>query len=243
MIGRLNVGGPSIQAITLTRELDARGYQTVLVRGREGLYEGTMDDLADELRVTPLRVYAMRREFGIHDVVALARTVWLLARVRPTVLHAHAAKAGAVGRLAALLLGPGAPRVRVHTFHGHVLTGYFGRRRSSLFVAVERLLARSTTQLVAASEEVRDELVALVGCACPAAVRDTAPGVRISHSGPASRAVGTFSMPFPQRGAGDRQRVDQIRLARVRAPRHAPAIGWVQTRPTVSRGRSEIAPG
>lgn len=161
MIGRLNVGGPSIQALNLTRSLSERGYETVLVRGLEGVREGTMDHLARELRVTPVRLDSLRREFGIHDLVALARTIALLARSRPAILHTHAAKAGAVGRAAALLLGPIAPPVRVHTFHGHVLMGYFGRRRSWLFVAIERLLARHTTRLVAVSDEVRDDLLAL----------------------------------------------------------------------------------
>ena len=161
IIGRLNVGGPSIQALTLTRWLTPRGYATVLVRGREGASEGTMDQLADELSVVPLRFDSLRREFGVHDLVALIQTVRLLHRVRPAILHTHAAKAGSIGRVAALLLGPAAPPIRVHTFHGHVLTGYFGRRRSALFVAVERLLARGTTRLVAVSDEVRDDLIAL----------------------------------------------------------------------------------
>ena len=161
MIGRLNVGGPAIQALTLTRSLRARSYETVLVRGVEGPQEGTMDHLAVDLGVVPVRFASLRRELGIHDLLALAHTIWLLARTRPAILHTHAAKAGAVGRAAALLLGPAAPRVRVHTFHGHVLTDYFGRRRSSLFVTIERLLARRTTRLVAVSDEVREDLLAL----------------------------------------------------------------------------------
>ena len=120
-----------------------------------------MDHLADELGVVPLRLDSLRRAFGAHDLVALIQTVRLLRQVRPAILHTHAAKAGAIGRVAALLLGPAGPPIRIHTFHGHVLTGYFGQRRSALFVAVERLLARGTTRLVAVSDEVRDDLIAL----------------------------------------------------------------------------------
>lgn len=161
MIGRLNVGGPSIQALTLTQGLAQRGYATVLMRGREGPQEGTMDHLADDLGVVPLRLDSLRRAFGAHDLRALIQTARLLARVRPAILHTHAAKAGAIGRAAALLLGPAGPPIRIHTFHGHVLTGYFGRRRSAAFVGIERILARRTTRLVAVSDEVRDDLIAL----------------------------------------------------------------------------------
>ncbi len=160
-IARLNVGGPSIQAITLTRCLRERSYETVLVRGREGEREGNMDELARELGVLPVTVGSLRRELGFHDLLALARMTWLLARERPQILHTHAAKAGTVARTAALLLGPFGPPVRVHTFHGHVLTGYFGSRRSQIFVAIERFLARHTTRLIAVSDEVRADLVRL----------------------------------------------------------------------------------
>ena len=81
-------------------------------------------------------------------------------RVRPDVVHTHTAKAGAVGRAAALLAGRRRPVV-VHTFHGHVLRGYFGRVGTLVFRAIETVLARATDRLVAVSPEVRDELVAL----------------------------------------------------------------------------------
>jgi glycosyltransferase involved in cell wall biosynthesis/2-polyprenyl-3-methyl-5-hydroxy-6-metoxy-1,4-benzoquinol methylase len=161
MIGRLNVGGRSIQAITLSQRLTERGYDTVLVRGSEGPREGTMDHLAERLGVRPVTIESLRRDFGWHDLAALIRTLWLLARIRPAILHTHAAKGGAIGRLAATLLGPLGPPVRVHTFHGHVLTGYFSRRSSAAFLAIERFLAARTTRLIAVSDEVRDELVDL----------------------------------------------------------------------------------
>ena len=49
----------------------------------------------------------------------------------------------------------------LHTFHGHVLKGYFGPGRTAFFRQVERALARRSDALVAVSPEVRDELVAL----------------------------------------------------------------------------------
>jgi glycosyltransferase involved in cell wall biosynthesis len=161
VIARLNVGGPSIQAITLSRFLEDRGYETRLVRGREGPREGSMDGLAEELGVRPLSLPTLKRNIGLGDVLALAFLVREMRTSKPDILHTHASKAGALGRTAALLAGRGRPRVIVHTFHGHVLTGYFSRTVSALFALVERVLARATTCLIAVSEEVRDDLVRL----------------------------------------------------------------------------------
>jgi len=163
VIARLNIGGPAIQAISLTSRLERLGYMTTLLRGREGPREGSMDDLAAELGVQPRLIGALRRDPGPHDALALAQLVSIMRAQRPDVVHTHAAKAGALGRLAALIAFP-FPKDRpvlVHTFHGHSLSGYFSRRVDAVYRAIERLLARWTDVLIAVSEEVRDELVAL----------------------------------------------------------------------------------
>jgi len=161
VIARLNIGGPAIQAISLTRMLDARGYQTTLVRGSEDQHEGSMDYLADELGVKPVRVASLRRDPGPWDLPALAVITAMMVRRRPQIVHTHAAKAGTIGRMAALLLPARRRPVIVHTFHGHSLSGYFSSRRERAFLAIERFLARHSDRLIAVSEEVRDELLAL----------------------------------------------------------------------------------
>src|SRR5439155_145014 len=82
------------------------------------------------------------------DVVAFWKLWWLCRTARPHIVHTHTAKAGTLGRLAAWLAGV---PVRVHTFHGHVFHGYFGRLKTLWFITVERALARITTQVVAIS--------------------------------------------------------------------------------------------
>lgn len=163
VIARLNIGGPAIQAITLTRLLEPLGYRTRLVRGREGDDEGSMDYLAAELSVSPTLIPTMRRDPGLGDIAALAQLVAILRRDRPRIVHTHAAKGGTLGRAAALLAFPRRSRrpILVHTFHGHSLTGYFDSRTARLFRGIERALARRTDALVAVSAEVRDDLVEL----------------------------------------------------------------------------------
>jgi len=163
IIARLNVGGPAIQAITLTQELERFGYRTRLVRGVEDPAEGNMDYLAHERGVVPTLVSSMRRDPGPGDLAALARLVVLLWRDRPDVVHTHAAKGGTLGRLATLLAFPRrrSRPVLIHTYHGHSLTGYFSGRTAGFYRLVERLLSPHTDVLLAVSREVRDDLVRL----------------------------------------------------------------------------------
>jgi glycosyltransferase involved in cell wall biosynthesis len=161
VIARLNVGGPAIQAITLSRLLNERGYETRLIRGREEPREGSMDALAHEYGVTPIGLPTLKRAIGLADVAAFVFLAREIRAWRPQILHTHTAKAGALGRTAALLAGGRRPPVIVHTFHGHVLTGYFSGPVSAAFTWIERLLARFTTCLISVSEEVRADLIRL----------------------------------------------------------------------------------
>jgi glycosyltransferase involved in cell wall biosynthesis len=175
IIARLNVGGPAIQAITLTKCLEPLGYRTTLVRGREEPEEGNMDYLADELGVVPVLVPSLRRNPGWRDVRALLGLIGVLRRERPEIVHTHAAKAGTLGRVAALAAGgqparhwtravgrrSGRRPILIHTYHGHSLSGYFSPRSAAVYRRIERLLARFTDVLIAVSDEVRDELVSL----------------------------------------------------------------------------------
>ena len=162
MIARLNMGGPALHVAYLTAGLRERGYATTLVAGSLARGEDSMAFVADELGVDVERVEELQREISpLRDVFAMFRLARIIRRVRPQILHTHTAKAGAVGRFAALLAGDARPPIIVHTFHGHVLRGYFGPLRSRMFAGLERVLARSTTCLVAVSPQVRDDLVRL----------------------------------------------------------------------------------
>ena len=162
MIARVNMGGPALHVAYLTAGLRDRGYDTTLVAGSLARGEDSMEFVADELGVEVERLPGLRRDISpVRDVVAVWRLAQVIRRERPAILHTHTAKAGAVGRLAALLAGDAKPPIVVHTFHGHVLRGYFGPLRSFGFRLLERWLARATTALIAVSPEVRDDLVAL----------------------------------------------------------------------------------
>ena len=162
MIARLNVGGPALHVAYLTAGLADRGYETTLVAGTLTRGEKSMASVSLERGVKIETLDDLHREISpLRDIRAMFRLARLIRRERPAILHTHTAKAGAVGRIAALLAGSARPPIIVHTFHGHVLRGYFNPLTTLGFRTLERWLARITTVLVAVSPEVRDDLVRL----------------------------------------------------------------------------------
>lgn len=162
VIARLNMGGPALHVSYLSNGLEDRGYRTTLVAGSLSRGEGSMSFAAEERGVEIVTVRELARELSpLNDAVAVRRLVRLIRRQRPHILHTHTAKAGAIGRAAALLTGRSRPTIVVHTFHGHVLRGYFGPVQSGIYRWIERFLARRSDRLIAVSPEVRDELVEL----------------------------------------------------------------------------------
>lgn len=157
VIARLNVGGPAIHVILLTHGLNPDKFESVLVSGVEAPEEGDMHHLADEKCVKPFIIPNLGRELNPwRDINTLWQLYRLIRRERPDIVHTHTAKAGTVGRVAALLAGV---PVIIHTFHGHVLHGYFGKLKTAFFRGVERFLAARSSKVIAVSEKVRQDLL------------------------------------------------------------------------------------
>ncbi len=154
LITRLNIGGPARHALLLSRELNDE-FPTLLAAGRPSHDEGEMSDPTVAVRHVPL----VRPVRPAVDVRAFSVVRRILAETQPRIVHTHMAKAGLIGRLAAMSVRR-RPRI-VHTYHGHVLSGYFSRPVERTFLELERWLARGTDVLVAVSEEVRDSLLDL----------------------------------------------------------------------------------
>lgn len=156
IINRFNLGGPTHNAAYLTRYLPGE-YETLLVGGdREMSEEGSQHILRD-LGVVPMVLPELQREVAPwRDRGAYTRIKKLIREFRPDIVHTHAAKAGAVGRMAAADAGV---KAIVHTFHGHVFHSYFGPVRTALYKNIERFLAKRSSRIVAISEKQKSELV------------------------------------------------------------------------------------
>jgi glycosyltransferase involved in cell wall biosynthesis len=166
---RLNVGGIARHVTWLTKGLDAFGYRTLLVAGTVPTGEADMQGFVKEQGVEPLILPEMSREISPRDVVAVWKLYRLMLKNRPTIVHTHAAKAGAVGRVAAWFyrwLTPGTligrPRFCrvVHTYHGHIFHSYYGRLQTWVFLTIERWLAQlATHRIITISPAQHDEIL------------------------------------------------------------------------------------
>jgi len=159
IIARMNVGGPAVQVSGLMRGFDAQVFDQELVTGY------CADDEADYLEkvatdVKAIRIDGLGRSIKPRaDLTALFAIIREIRRFKPDVIHTHTAKAGVVGRVASILSGH--KSVRVHTFHGHLLNGYFGSGKTKLVILVEKFLALFTDQLLAVGAKVKDDLLAV----------------------------------------------------------------------------------
>ena len=169
VIARMNVGGP---AALLVQLLDGLPDQ-VLLTGQ--VQEGEADHLSLRAPHTPFtHVPGLGRSVRLgDDARALAFLVRELRRQRPDIVHTHTAKAGVLGRSAARIAR--VPRI-VHTFHGHLLHGYFSAAVTRAVVQTERVLARTTDRIVAVGENVRNELLT-AGIGSPSQYVVIPPGV------------------------------------------------------------------
>jgi glycosyltransferase involved in cell wall biosynthesis len=157
VIARMNVGGPALQAATLMRGLDTELFDQRLYAGVVEPGEADYVDLRAS-DISPHRLPTLGRSVRpADDARAIGALVAEMRRFRPHIVHTHTAKAGLLGRTAAALTRVPA---RVHTYHGHLLHGYFSPAKTRMVVATERVSARLTDRLVAVGARVRDELVA-----------------------------------------------------------------------------------
>jgi glycosyltransferase involved in cell wall biosynthesis len=175
IIARTNVGGATQQAATLLSRLSADRFEQRLYAG--SLAAGEADFL--ELRAPDVPVYRVpslsRRVRLGDDVRALGFIVSEMRKFRPHIVHTHTAKAGVTGRLAAMMTHV---PVRVHTFHGHLLHGYFSGAATRGVVMMESALARHTDRLIAEGAQVRDDLLA-AGVGRPAQYVVVEPGTSL----------------------------------------------------------------
>jgi glycosyltransferase involved in cell wall biosynthesis len=157
VIARMNVGGPAVLVADLVRNLDPQRFSTVLVTGycdeKESDY---LDEVAQD--VLAIRIPGLGRSVSpLKDLTAFFLLIKQIRKFKPDVIHTHTAKAGVLGRLAGLLARPQAKRV--HTFHGHLLHGYFSSGKTRFVIGLEKFLGLITHRFIAIGNAVKNDLV------------------------------------------------------------------------------------
>jgi glycosyltransferase involved in cell wall biosynthesis len=175
IIARLNVGGPALMAAVLSEMLDPGRFDQRILAGSIGEGEGDYASMrAPNMPVLKVRGLG-RAPRPADDLRALVGLITLIRRFRPHIVHTHTAKAGVLGRLAAWSCGVPAT---VHSYHGHLLHGYFSPAGRAAVIGVERVLARPTSRLVAVGDRTRTDLLA-AGIGRPDQFAVVPPGTRL----------------------------------------------------------------
>ncbi len=155
IINRLNLGGPTFNVALLTKYLPAE-YETLLIAGAKQRSEESSDFIVRELGLNYVLIKGMKRSINpFQDLFTYFKLRRIIREFKPDIVHTHAAKAGTLGRLAAL--HERVPVV-VHTFHGHVFHSYFKKWKTRIFINIERYLARKSSGIIAISEKQKLEL-------------------------------------------------------------------------------------
>ena len=157
IIARMNVGGPAVQISGLMRGLSSTEFDHRLYTGFCAADEADyIDTVAKDIDAT--RIEGFGRRVSLRgDLRAILSLIKEIRRFKPHIIHTHTAKAGFLGRVASILSFHYS--IRIHTFHGHLLNGYFGSFKRILIVLAERILAIYTHQLLAVGDKVRQDLL------------------------------------------------------------------------------------
>lgn len=155
ILNRLAIGGPLLNASYLTKYM-APEFETMLVVGEKESHEKDASFVTDELGIQPVFIPEMGRSINpLKDFMAYKKMKKLIADFKPDIVHSHAAKPGAIGRMAARAMNV---PVIVHTYHGHVFHSYFHPFKTKLFINIERKLGKKTDAIVAISQQQKNEL-------------------------------------------------------------------------------------
>jgi len=178
IIARMNVGGPAVQVSGLMRGFNEAEFDQRLFTGYCATDEADyLDIVATDIRA--IRIDGFGRRVSLAgDLKAFLSLVVAIRDFKPHVIHTHTAKAGFLGRIASILSLQ--PSIRIHTFHGHLLNGYFGRFKRTLVVIAEKFLALFTHQLLAVGDKVRQDLLK-AGIGSTHKFRIMPPGLELGH--------------------------------------------------------------
>ena len=155
IINRFNLGGPTFNVTYLSKYMSDE-YETMLIGGEKEDSEDSSIFILENLGLKPVLIPEMKRSINpINDLKAYYKIKKIIKDFKPDIVHTHAAKSGALGRLAAYNCNV---PVIVNTFHGHVFHSYFGKTKTLFYKTIERWLAKKSTKIIAISEIQKEEL-------------------------------------------------------------------------------------
>ena len=159
IITRLNTGGPAVFLDYLTQSMSELNYENMIAYG---FCESNESDYTEshKFKAKLIKVNSLHRSLNpIDDIKTFFLLRKTIKQIKPDVVNTHTSKAGVLGRLAAKSVDKNLPVV--HTFHGHLIYGYFARYKSFVFTIIEKIMAKFTNSAVAVTGETKSSLTAL----------------------------------------------------------------------------------
>lgn len=150
IITRFIPGGADENTLYTIRGLDKTRFQVDLMVGGESDvgFVGLAQPDAKIIWLPEL----VRDIAPVQDLAALAKMVRVIRKGNYDLVHTHTAKAGFLGRLAAILAR--CPLI-VHSLHGITFHQHLPAPARRLYLQLERLVGRYTRQFIAVGDEIR----------------------------------------------------------------------------------------
>jgi len=157
VVTRMNTGGVAVLIAELFKGYDRNTFDFTLIAGTCQANEENYIE-ARGLNLGEVSIASMSRPLNpLKDFMALIGILRVLYRLKPDIVHTHTSKAGLLGRIAAKIACPRAKVV--HTFHGHLLEGYFSKLKTLFLIFTEKYLAHISDLLLSMGNFVKNELL------------------------------------------------------------------------------------
>ena len=193
IISRMNIGGPAVLLADLISRLPAEEFTHTLITGvcEENEVDYLLSNPLDSEVIYLSNI--QRSLIPFNDIKSFFQLIFTLRQIKPEIVHTHTSKAGVLGRTATRIACPKAKII--HTYHGHLLYGYFSKWKVSLLVNLEKSLAKISDALVAVTHEVMQDLKE-VGIGTSSKWRVIHPGVRFHNTQQLTKEHGSKSGDF-----------------------------------------------
>ena len=156
IITRMNTGGPAVFLDHLTKSMAELGTKSIIAYG---YCESNETDYTDthQLSAELIKVKSLHRSLSpLDDIKSFFHIRKIIKAQRPDLVNTHTSKAGVLARVATKSVSRKTPVV--HTFHGHLIYGYFSRYKSIIFTLIEKMMSRYTDTAIAVTAETKSSL-------------------------------------------------------------------------------------
>jgi glycosyltransferase involved in cell wall biosynthesis len=156
IITRMNTGGPAVFLDHLTSSLVSLGCESTIAFG---YCESNEIDYLETKKLSSncIKITSLHRSLNpYHDLKSFIKIRNVIKTIKPDLINTHTSKAGVLGRLAAKSVDRDLPVA--HTFHGHLIYGYFAKYKSLIFTIIEKFMSIFTDMFIAVASETKSSL-------------------------------------------------------------------------------------